>query len=217
MHFRYLIWIGMRVSRKASHAERNSFCQVLTRRKLLVPRFPDSFRDTWTRTAYVFGTPRNGVEGPILWSYWRKYMNLGMPKVGLRREKPPDRSQIVIFTVVFITSNYTGNSEIMQGCKDAGIPAFGTLWDFVSPFCYCNGDLRWGWKFCVVSSEYVCLSHICINARVITSTCSWEKFQNCYIPIQEKLRLLNPFHRLRATTEPRTTYRQPGFLYLSCQ
>jgi len=71
-------------------------------------------------------------------------VNLGMPKVGLRREKPPDRSQIVIFTVVFITSNYTGNSEIMQGCKDAGIPAFGTLWDFVGVFCYCNGDLRWG-------------------------------------------------------------------------
>lgn len=33
--------------------------------------------------------------------------------------------------VVFITSNYTGNSEIMQGCKEADIPAFGTLWDFV--------------------------------------------------------------------------------------
>ena len=33
--------------------------------------------------------------------------------------------------VVFITSNYNGNSEIMQGCKEAGIPAFGTLWDFV--------------------------------------------------------------------------------------
>jgi len=32
--------------------------------------------------------------------------------------------------VVFITSNYNGNSEIMQGCKEAGIPAFGTLWDF---------------------------------------------------------------------------------------
>ncbi|KAF8976836.1 hypothetical protein BDQ17DRAFT_1339479, partial [Cyathus striatus] len=32
--------------------------------------------------------------------------------------------------VVFITSNYIGNSEIMQGCKEAGIPAFGTLWDF---------------------------------------------------------------------------------------
>jgi hypothetical protein len=34
--------------------------------------------------------------------------------------------------VVFITSNYIGNSEIMQGCKEEGIPAFGTLWDFVS-------------------------------------------------------------------------------------
>ena len=56
--------------------------------------------------------------------------------------------------VVFITSNYQGNSEIMEGCKEAGIPAFvcrlypnvqpdeertshtsipssqGTLWDF---------------------------------------------------------------------------------------
>lgn len=32
--------------------------------------------------------------------------------------------------VVFITSNFIGNSEIMQGCKEAGIPCFGTLWDF---------------------------------------------------------------------------------------
>ncbi|GJE86866.1 hypothetical protein PsYK624_029490 [Phanerochaete sordida] len=32
--------------------------------------------------------------------------------------------------VVFITSNYIGNSEMMQGCKEAGIPCFGTLWDF---------------------------------------------------------------------------------------
>jgi len=32
--------------------------------------------------------------------------------------------------VVFITSNYQGNYEIMHGCKEAGIPAFGTLWDF---------------------------------------------------------------------------------------
>ncbi|KAJ6455800.1 hypothetical protein C8R45DRAFT_588436 [Mycena sanguinolenta] len=32
--------------------------------------------------------------------------------------------------VVFITSNYIGNSEMMEGCKEAGIPAFGTLWDF---------------------------------------------------------------------------------------
>ncbi|OCH89871.1 hypothetical protein OBBRIDRAFT_793857 [Obba rivulosa] len=32
--------------------------------------------------------------------------------------------------VVFVTSNYQGNKEIMEGCKEAGIPAFGTLWDF---------------------------------------------------------------------------------------
>ena len=38
--------------------------------------------------------------------------------------------------VVFITSNYIGNSEIMQGCKEEGIPAFGTLWDFVSVVFY---------------------------------------------------------------------------------
>lgn len=32
--------------------------------------------------------------------------------------------------VVFITSNYIGNTEMMQGCKEAEIPCFGTLWDF---------------------------------------------------------------------------------------
>lgn len=32
--------------------------------------------------------------------------------------------------VVFITSNYVGNSEMMQACKQEGIPCFGTLWDF---------------------------------------------------------------------------------------
>ncbi|KAH8117533.1 hypothetical protein DFH11DRAFT_1741517 [Phellopilus nigrolimitatus] len=44
--------------------------------------------------------------------------------------------------VVFITSNYIGNSEIMQGCKEAGIPAFGTLWDFVwKETCGISGSL----------------------------------------------------------------------------
>ncbi|KAF5383475.1 hypothetical protein D9757_006122 [Collybiopsis confluens] len=32
--------------------------------------------------------------------------------------------------MVFITSNWIGNKEMMEGCKEAGIPAFGTLWDF---------------------------------------------------------------------------------------
>ncbi|KAK0450670.1 hypothetical protein EV421DRAFT_1703900 [Armillaria borealis] len=36
--------------------------------------------------------------------------------------------------VVFITSNYVGNTQIMEGCKEAGINAFGTLWDFVCHF-----------------------------------------------------------------------------------
>ncbi|KAJ3908886.1 hypothetical protein F5879DRAFT_792643 [Lentinula edodes] len=32
--------------------------------------------------------------------------------------------------IVFITSNWIGNKEMMEGCKEAAIPAFGTLWDF---------------------------------------------------------------------------------------
>jgi hypothetical protein len=32
--------------------------------------------------------------------------------------------------VVFVTSNSQGNQEIMEGCMEVGIPAFGTLWDF---------------------------------------------------------------------------------------
>ncbi|KAG8967116.1 hypothetical protein FRC03_010671 [Tulasnella sp. 419] len=32
--------------------------------------------------------------------------------------------------VVFITSNLQGNTQMMEGCKMLGIPAFGTLWDF---------------------------------------------------------------------------------------
>jgi len=32
--------------------------------------------------------------------------------------------------VIFITSNYTGNQEIMEGCKERGMHCFGTLWDF---------------------------------------------------------------------------------------
>ena len=35
-------------------------------------------------------------------------------------------------SVVFITSNWIGNTEMTEGCKEAGIPCFGTLWDFVS-------------------------------------------------------------------------------------
>ena len=33
-------------------------------------------------------------------------------------------------SVIFITSNWDGNQEIMEGCKERGMHAFGTLWDF---------------------------------------------------------------------------------------
>jgi len=32
--------------------------------------------------------------------------------------------------VIFITSNFQGNKEMMEGCREAGLHAFGTLWDF---------------------------------------------------------------------------------------
>ncbi|KFY28801.1 hypothetical protein V491_00285 [Pseudogymnoascus sp. VKM F-3775] len=32
--------------------------------------------------------------------------------------------------VIFITSNMQGNDEMMRGCREAGLHAFGTLWDF---------------------------------------------------------------------------------------
>ncbi|KAL1654096.1 hypothetical protein SLS61_003502 [Didymella pomorum] len=32
--------------------------------------------------------------------------------------------------VIYITSNMQGNDEMMQGCRAAGLHAFGTLWDF---------------------------------------------------------------------------------------
>ncbi|KAJ7617629.1 hypothetical protein DFH06DRAFT_1306780 [Mycena polygramma] len=53
------------------------------------------------------------------------------------RGKRPDIMKLIKETydswgaeVVFITSNMGGNTEMMEGCKKEGIPAFGTLWDF---------------------------------------------------------------------------------------
>jgi hypothetical protein len=58
-------------------------------------------------------------------------MTIGRQKVKINRDKI-QREQYLISCdlVVFITSNYQGNQEIMEGCKEAGIHAFGTLWDF---------------------------------------------------------------------------------------
>ncbi|KAG6902372.1 hypothetical protein C0995_000934 [Termitomyces sp. Mi166 len=67
--------------------------------------------------------------------------NLGPERVTLwdskQRGGRPDVMKLIKETyvswgaeIVFITSNYQGNQEMMEGCKEAGIPAFGTLWDF---------------------------------------------------------------------------------------
>jgi len=67
--------------------------------------------------------------------------NLGPERVTLwdskQRGGRPDTMKLITEVykswgaeVVFITSNYQGNQEMMEGCKEAGIPAFGTLWDF---------------------------------------------------------------------------------------
>jgi hypothetical protein len=45
---------------------------------------------------------------------------------------PPNELANMLRAVVFITSNWIGNKEMTEGCKEAGIPCFGTLWDFVS-------------------------------------------------------------------------------------
>ncbi|RKU47117.1 hypothetical protein DL546_004670 [Coniochaeta pulveracea] len=54
-----------------------------------------------------------------------------------KRGGRPDSMQLLKDTwtsfgaeVIFITSNKTGNDEMMQGCRAAGLHAFGTLWDF---------------------------------------------------------------------------------------
>jgi hypothetical protein len=38
--------------------------------------------------------------------------------------------------VVFITSNWQGNKEMMEGCKQAGIPAFVSVIMNFAVFCY---------------------------------------------------------------------------------
>ncbi|KAH6718816.1 hypothetical protein BKA61DRAFT_669159 [Leptodontidium sp. MPI-SDFR-AT-0119] len=54
-----------------------------------------------------------------------------------KRGGRPDTMQLLRDTwhsfgaeVIFITSNKRGNDEMMQGCRAAGLHAFGTLWDF---------------------------------------------------------------------------------------
>ena len=66
------------------------------------------------------------------YDYWKAE---GTPPSRLSSET---KNLLTSTPVVFITSNYIGNFEIQHGCKALGIPAFGTLWDFVSPADHSN-------------------------------------------------------------------------------
>ncbi|PCH38375.1 hypothetical protein WOLCODRAFT_97002 [Wolfiporia cocos MD-104 SS10] len=67
--------------------------------------------------------------GPERYLLWDSKVRGGRPDT---RKLLADTYRSWNAEVVFITSNYTGNSEMMQACKEEGIPCFGTLWDFVS-------------------------------------------------------------------------------------
>ncbi|KAF8233328.1 hypothetical protein L208DRAFT_899095 [Tricholoma matsutake] len=85
------------------------------------------------------GSDQEKTFGPTISGLIHK--NLGPERVTLwdskQRGGRPDIMKLIkdVYSswgaeVVFITSNFQGNEEMMQGCKEAGIPAFGTLWDF---------------------------------------------------------------------------------------
>ncbi|KAG9000656.1 hypothetical protein FRB94_005309 [Tulasnella sp. JGI-2019a] len=73
----------------------------------------------------IAGMIENGIEPErrILWD--------------TKKLKRPDTMKLLKETyemwnaeVIFITSNLGGNTEMMEGCRSLGMPAFGTLWDF---------------------------------------------------------------------------------------
>ncbi|KAF8161265.1 hypothetical protein B0H34DRAFT_654134 [Crassisporium funariophilum] len=85
------------------------------------------------------GSDQEKTFGPTISSLVHR--NLGPERVTLwdskKRGGRPDVMKLIREAyhswnaeVVFITSNLIGNREMMEGCKEAGIPAFGTLWDF---------------------------------------------------------------------------------------
>ncbi|KAI0041348.1 hypothetical protein FA95DRAFT_1501625 [Auriscalpium vulgare] len=79
----------------------------------------------------TFGPTINGLIrrhiGPERMTLWDSKQRGGRPDV-MKILKEVHASWQA--EVVFITSNYQGNQDLMEGCKEAGIHAFGTLWDF---------------------------------------------------------------------------------------
>ncbi|KAF7304713.1 hypothetical protein MKEN_01185400 [Mycena kentingensis (nom. inval.)] len=97
-----------------------------------------TFSDWWCVLTDHAGSDQEKTFGPTISGLINRHLE---GRVTLwdskKRGGRPDTMKLLgeIYTswnaeVVFITSNYIGNSEMMRGCKAAGIPAFGTLWDF---------------------------------------------------------------------------------------
>ncbi|EIM85048.1 uncharacterized protein STEHIDRAFT_132528 [Stereum hirsutum FP-91666 SS1] len=74
----------------------------------------------------ISGLIKKGIE-PERMTLWDSKQRGGRPDV---MKLVKDAYKSFNAEVVFITSNYQGNADLMEGCKQAGIPAFGTLWDF---------------------------------------------------------------------------------------
>ncbi|KAL0070352.1 hypothetical protein AAF712_002540 [Marasmius tenuissimus] len=73
----------------------------------------------------ISGLINDNLEGRV--TLWDSKQRGGRPDT---MELIQDTYKMWCAEVVFITSNWTGNKEMMEGCKRVGIPAFGTLWDF---------------------------------------------------------------------------------------
>ena len=105
--------------------------KVLSKRKHL-----DQLSVAWSTSisdpsAYCFGIVRHEEAVRTLLKFWRKLILTGTLRVSLQDFPELQYFDTKLPVVVFITSNYIGNTEIMQGCKENNIPCFGTLWDFV--------------------------------------------------------------------------------------
>ncbi|KAG6813526.1 hypothetical protein H0H92_010231 [Tricholoma furcatifolium] len=122
---------GIRVCTGTGLGAALSTCLQVTSATLTFAKLVDLPTSLEPRLEKTFGPTISGLI----------HNNLGPERVTLwdskKRGGRPDVMKLIKETyvswgaeVIFITSNFQGNKEMMEGCKEAGIPAFGTLWDF---------------------------------------------------------------------------------------
>ncbi|KAF5344054.1 hypothetical protein D9756_011520 [Leucocoprinus leucothites] len=76
------------------------------------------------------GSDQVKTFGPTLSRLIEKHMEPERVCLWDTRKRGGRPDTMKLLKEAYVSWNAEGNSEIMQGCKDAGIPAFGTLWDF---------------------------------------------------------------------------------------